>query len=38
MKKVSQRQATESETAPAPTVRGPIGTPSYINVIYVQRA
>ena len=36
--KGSQKQATESETAPAPTVRSPTRRPSYTTVTYVQRA
>jgi hypothetical protein len=31
--KVSQKQAKEPETAPTPTVRNPIGRPSYITII-----
>ena len=36
--KGSQKQATESETTPTPTVRSPTRWPIYTTIIYVQRA
>lgn len=35
---MSQRQASESETAPAPAVRSPTRRPSYTIVTYVPRS